>query len=105
MDDEPPVIIRIQAGDEYEGRPRSGWIDGVKVALDSRGETVNAARQYVNDRNDWRALMLVNMYMIEFHLSVFAWFLCSFGATSHVRVPYYVERGGMPLHDSWGELQ
>ena len=38
-------------------RPRLGWMDGVKVALGNRGMTVEAARQCVKDRKEWRALL------------------------------------------------
>ena len=38
------------------GRPRLGWMDGVKVALGNRGVTVEDARQYAKDRKAWRAL-------------------------------------------------
>ena len=33
------------SGGRVRGRPRLGWMDGVKVALDNRGITVEAARQ------------------------------------------------------------
>ena len=33
-----------------QGRPRLGWIDGVKVALGNRGMTVEAVRQCAKDR-------------------------------------------------------
>ena len=39
------------------GRSRLGWMDGVKVALGNRGMTVEAARQCVKDRKEWRALV------------------------------------------------
>ena len=39
------------------GRPRLGGMDGVKVALDSRGMTVEAAQLCTIDRKEWRALM------------------------------------------------
>ena len=39
------------------GRPRLGWMDGVKVALGNRGMTVEAARQCAKDRKAWRALV------------------------------------------------
>ena len=42
------------------GRPRLGWMDGVKVTLDNKGRTIEAARQCAKDRKQWRAL--VNMY-------------------------------------------
>ena len=39
------------------GRPRLGWMDGVKVALGNRGMTVEAARQCAKDQKEWRALI------------------------------------------------
>ena len=39
------------------GRPKLGWMDGVKVALGNRGMTVEAARQCAKDRKAWRALV------------------------------------------------
>ena len=53
------------------GRHRFGWMDGVKMALGSRGMTVEAARQYAKDRKTWRAL--VHMMIIEFCSAFFAW--------------------------------
>ena len=38
------------------GRPRLGWMDGVKVALGNRGMAVEAALQCAKDRKEWRAL-------------------------------------------------
>ena len=35
------------SGGRVRGRPRLGWMDGVKVALGNRGMTVEAARQFV----------------------------------------------------------
>ena len=39
------------------GRPRLGWMDGVKVALGNRGMTVYASRRCVKDRKEWRTLV------------------------------------------------
>ena len=39
------------------GRPRLGWMDGVKLALGNRGMTVEAARQCAKDRKEWTALV------------------------------------------------
>ena len=47
--DEYHVARRVLKADVSEGwvrgRPRSGWMDGVKMALGSRGITVEAVRQ------------------------------------------------------------
>ena len=40
-----------------QGRKRLGWRDGMKVALCNRGVTVEAARQYAEDRKEWRAMV------------------------------------------------
>ena len=45
------------SGGRVRGRPRLGWMDGVKVALGNRGMTVEAARQCAKDRKEWRALV------------------------------------------------
>ena len=36
---------RVLMGDRVRGRPRVGWMVGVKVALGNKGMTVEAARQ------------------------------------------------------------
>ena len=38
-------------------RQRLGWMKGVKVALGSRGMTVEAARQCTRDWKEWRAMV------------------------------------------------
>ena len=45
----------IVIGGRVRGRPRLGWMDGVKVALGSRGMTVKAARQRATER-EWGAM-------------------------------------------------
>ena len=39
------------------GRPRLGWMDGVKRALQDRGMDVREAKERAKDRNDWRAIL------------------------------------------------
>ena len=46
-----------ESGGRVRGRPRLGWMDGVKVVWGNRGMTVEAARQCEKDRKEWRALM------------------------------------------------
>ena len=48
------VLMAEVSGGRVRGRPRLGWMDGVKVALGNRGMTVEAARQCVIE---WRALV------------------------------------------------
>ena len=65
------VLMAEVSGGRVRGRPRLGWMDGVKVALFNRGMTVEAARQCAKDRKEWRAL--VHMQLNEFHAAIFAW--------------------------------
>ena len=51
------VLMAEVSGRRERGRPRLGWMDGVKVALDNRGMTVEAARKCVKDRKEWMALV------------------------------------------------
>ena len=44
------VLMAEVSGRRVRGRPRLGWMDGVKVALGNRGMTVEAARQCAIDR-------------------------------------------------------
>ena len=39
------------------GRPRLGWMDGVKVALGNRGIMMEAVQQCAKDWTEWRALV------------------------------------------------
>ena len=51
------VLMAEVSGRRVRGRPRLGWMDGVKVALGNRGMMVEAARQCAKDRKEWRALV------------------------------------------------
>ena len=51
------VLMTEVSGGRVRGRPRLGWMDGVKVALGNRGMTVEAARQCEKDHKEWRALV------------------------------------------------
>ena len=44
-------------GGRVRGRPRLGWMDGVKVTLGNRGMTVEAAQQQAYNRIECRALV------------------------------------------------
>ena len=59
------VLMAEVRGGRVRGKPRLGWMDGVKVALDNRGMTVEAARQCTKDRKECRAL--VRIQLDEFH--------------------------------------
>ena len=47
------VLTAEVSGGQVLGRPRLGWMDGVKVAVGKRGMTVEAARQCAKDRKEW----------------------------------------------------
>ena len=51
------VLMAAVSGGWVRGRPRFGWMNGVKVALGNRGMTVEAARQCAKDQKEWRALV------------------------------------------------
>ena len=51
------VLMVDVSGGRVRGRPRLGWMNGVKVALGGRWMTVKAARQCTKDRKEWRALV------------------------------------------------
>ena len=51
------VLMAEVSGRWVRGRPRLGWMDGVKVTLGYRGMTVKAARQCAKDRREWKALV------------------------------------------------
>ena len=51
------VLMAEVSRGRVRGRPRLGWMDGVKVALGNRGITMEAARQSAKDRKEWRALV------------------------------------------------
>ena len=51
------VLMAEVSGGRVRGRPRLGWMDGVKIALGNRVMTVEAARQCAKDRKAWRALV------------------------------------------------
>ena len=57
MDEYRMARRELITGGRAPGRPRLGWMDGVKVALGNRGMTVEAAQQCAKDRKEWRALV------------------------------------------------
>ena len=65
------VLTAEVSGGRVLGRPRLGWMDGVKVALSNRGLSVERKIQCAEDTKEWTAL--VHMYLNEFHAAIFAW--------------------------------
>ena len=55
------VFLDDVSGGQVLGSPRLGWMDGVKVALDSSEMMVEAVRQCAKDRKQSRALMHMQM--------------------------------------------
>ena len=51
------VLMAEVSEGRVRGRPKLGWMDGVKVALGNRGIIVEAARQCAKDRKEWRDLV------------------------------------------------
>ena len=51
------VLMAEVSEGQVRGRPRLGWMDGVKVALGNRGMMVEAARQCAKDWKVWRAVV------------------------------------------------
>ena len=44
-------------GRNARGRPRLGWMDGVRRALNDRGMDVREASERARNRNEWRAIV------------------------------------------------
>ena len=60
MEDERLVKRVMKArvsGRNARGRPRLGWMNGVRNALNDRGIGVEEAKVRARDRNEWRALV------------------------------------------------
>ena len=91
--------MAVVSGGLVRGRPRLGWMSGVKVSLGNRGMTVEAARQCAKDRKEWRAL--VHMKHSEFHAAIFARHCVLSDRTPVLRWLSHGE-GGMPLRDAVG---
>ena len=50
------LMAEVSMG-RVRGRPKLGFMDGVKVPLGNRRMTVEAARQCVKDHKEWRSLV------------------------------------------------
>ena len=86
------VLMAEVSERRVRGRPKLGWMDGVKEALGNRGMTVEAARQCAKDRKEWRALESFTPPFLLGPVYFQTALLCSGGS--------HLERGGMPLHDA-----
>ena len=45
-------------GRSARGRPRFGWMDGVKRALNDKGMDIRHASERAGDRNEWRMIVM-----------------------------------------------
>ena len=61
------VLMVVVSEGPVRGRPRIGWMDGMKVALGDRGTKVEAARKIGKSGEPW---CICNGF--EFHAAVFA---------------------------------
>ena len=43
-------------GPRCRGRPRKGWMDGVKEVLTKRALTIQEVKECVQDRREWRII-------------------------------------------------
>ena len=93
------VLMAEVNGGRVRSRQRLGWMGGVKVALGNRGMTVEAAQQCAKDRKPCRAL--VHVKLNEFH-AAFLLGPVFIRTTLSDSGGYYLERGGMPLHEAVG---
>ena len=50
------VLMPEVSEGQIRGRPRSGWMDGVNVAVGNRGMMMEAARQCAKGRKEWRTV-------------------------------------------------
>ena len=59
--DEERLVKRVMnadvEGNRPRGRPKFGWMDGVRKALGGRGMTVEQGRQNARDRRGWEAIV------------------------------------------------
>ena len=53
------VLMAEVSRARVRGRPRLGWMDGVKMALGNRRITAEAERQCAKDRKEWRNLVYI----------------------------------------------
>ena len=51
------VLNASVSGRNVRGRPKYGWMDGVKKALNDRGMNVIEANERARNRNEWRAIV------------------------------------------------
>ena len=89
------VLMAEVSRGRVRGRPRLGWMDGVKVALGNRGMTVEAARK------SGEPSYICNWISFTCH---FCLALCSFGPPSHALVVVIRRGEGCHYMMRWDKL-
>ena len=93
------VLMAEVSGGRVRGRPRLGWMYGVKVNLGNRVMAVEAAQQCAKDRKSGEPWCICNWmcFTRPFLLGpvFFRTALPCYGG-------YHLGRGGVPLHDAVG---
>ena len=51
------TMISDVEGNRCRGRPRLGWMDGVKMALGEKGMSVEQGRLNASDRRGWELIV------------------------------------------------
>ena len=90
------VLMAEVSGGRIQGRPRLGWMDGVKVALGNRGMTVEAARKIGKSGEPWHIRNWMSFTRLFLLGTLF------FRTALSCSGVYHMERGGMALHDAVG---
>ena len=90
------IVWPAVSGGWVWGRPRLGWMDGVKVAFGNRGMTAEAERNIRKSGEPWYICNWMSFTWPFLLGPVF--FLTALPCSGG----YHLERGGMPLHDVVG---
>ena len=93
------VLMAKVSGGWAWGRPRLGWMDGVKVALGNRGMTGGCTTMCERSERVESPGTYVTEWVSRGH---FCLALCSFGLPSRALVVITWRGGGTPLHDAIG---
>ena len=89
------VLMAEVSGGRVRGRPRLGWMDGVRVALGKRNDGVGCASMQRSERVESPCTYVTDR-VLRCH---FCLAMCFSGPPSG---DYHQEMGGMPSHDAVG---
>ena len=95
------VLMAEVSEGRVRGRPRLGWMDGLKVALGNRGMTEDALGQCAKDRKECMESPGTYLPGNEFHASIFAYHCV---LSDGLPVLWWLSHGEGrgPLHDEVG---